>query len=342
MIHDDSGQLSIDFIIGFTIFMIAFIFVATMISGLLVGLQSKTIDYDSVAYRTGVILVEDPGWVNEPSDPYNWQDLTLDTANKSKIVRLGLGLSRNYPGILLQKKVDTFFDSAKQPGCDLNDKFCYPGDYDKRMMISGDYIYNFNITIKNITQDPAYYRAIGDPTPRNYGYIHRVVSVKQPSASASVPLFSETNNSTFSNNLTIYFDYSLIEKEPMYQINPDEDNLTFNLSIPGANSTQLMNIWITSEDGINISNFGSGHPNVHLVNNGMAVNLPLTTPITATNNTQIIIDAGYFSNTFQTNPLPINVTMHFSDPATGSVNPFVYNALAHPNFFPAVVEVRIW
>jgi len=58
---DDSGTLSIDFIAGFTIFLLAFIWVLSMVPGLLVNLQGYTIDYDAVAYRTGVILVEDPG-----------------------------------------------------------------------------------------------------------------------------------------------------------------------------------------------------------------------------------------------------------------------------------------
>ena len=58
---DDTANLSIDFLAGFTIFMIAFIYVATLIPGLLLGLQGSTIDYSGVAYRTGVILVGDPG-----------------------------------------------------------------------------------------------------------------------------------------------------------------------------------------------------------------------------------------------------------------------------------------
>ena len=62
---DDAGQLAIDFLIGFTIFMISLIVVLTFISGTFVGLQSRTIDYDAVAYRTGVILAEDPGEPNE-------------------------------------------------------------------------------------------------------------------------------------------------------------------------------------------------------------------------------------------------------------------------------------
>lgn len=58
---DDQGNLSIDFLAGMTIFMIALIWISTMVPGLLITLQGKTIDYDAVAYRTGAILVEDPG-----------------------------------------------------------------------------------------------------------------------------------------------------------------------------------------------------------------------------------------------------------------------------------------
>ena len=64
---DESGNLSIDFLVGFTIFMLAFIWVTSMVPGLLIGLKSNTIDFDAVAYRTGVILVEDPGWPGIPA-----------------------------------------------------------------------------------------------------------------------------------------------------------------------------------------------------------------------------------------------------------------------------------
>ncbi len=57
----DSGNLSIDFLAGFTIFIVAFVWVISLVPGLLIDLQAFTIDYDAVAYRTGVILVEDPG-----------------------------------------------------------------------------------------------------------------------------------------------------------------------------------------------------------------------------------------------------------------------------------------
>ena len=75
---DDSAALSIDFLVGFTIFLIAFIWVLSMIPGLLIGLQGYTIDYDAVAYRTGVILVEDPG------QPSSWElaELGMDYDKK--------------------------------------------------------------------------------------------------------------------------------------------------------------------------------------------------------------------------------------------------------------------
>ena len=53
-------MLSLDFLAGFTIFLLALIMVVSMVPGLLAGLESSGIDYDAVAYRTGVILVEDP------------------------------------------------------------------------------------------------------------------------------------------------------------------------------------------------------------------------------------------------------------------------------------------
>jgi hypothetical protein len=89
----DSGIMSIDFLVGFTIFMITFIWVATLIPGLFIGIQSHTIDYDAVAYRTGVILVEDPGNPALPSVPWEFQPDPRDVA------RLGFAISKDTPRI---------------------------------------------------------------------------------------------------------------------------------------------------------------------------------------------------------------------------------------------------
>ena len=147
---EDSGTLSIDFLVGFTIFLIAFIWVVSIIPGLLIGLQGYTIDYDAVAYRTGVILVEDPG---EPALPlFSWESQT-----KNDVIRFGLTISKDTPNILSQNKVDKFFCSTV---------FSYPDDYQQRV-IFGDYPYQFNISLTEFGRNRTW--SVGDAMSGNYG-----------------------------------------------------------------------------------------------------------------------------------------------------------------------------
>uniref|UniRef100_UPI003FA5D67B DUF7287 family protein n=1 Tax=Methanoculleus sp. TaxID=90427 RepID=UPI003FA5D67B len=99
-------MLSLDFLVGFTIFMLALIMVVSMVPGLLAGLESSGIDYDAVAYRTGVILVEDPGWPVYPPWEMN------GPGHKDEIERIGLAVSKETPNILLSTKVEKFFDGS--------------------------------------------------------------------------------------------------------------------------------------------------------------------------------------------------------------------------------------
>jgi hypothetical protein len=131
----DSGNLSIDFLVGFTIFILAFIWVVSMIPGLLINLQGYTIDYDAVAYRTGVILAEDPG---EPPIPA-WEK----APTPNDVVRFGLSISKDTPNILSEEKVNQFFCTSV---------FSYPDDYHERV-IFGDYPYRFNISLTEVGSD---------------------------------------------------------------------------------------------------------------------------------------------------------------------------------------------
>ncbi len=57
--------------------------------GLLINLQGFTIDYDAVAYRTGVILTEDPG--QALSGDTSWEVAPyLEEFNKDNVLRFGL------------------------------------------------------------------------------------------------------------------------------------------------------------------------------------------------------------------------------------------------------------
>ncbi|HET6581227.1 MAG TPA: hypothetical protein VFG36_05040, partial [Methanoregula sp.] len=158
---DDSGTLSIDFIAGFTIFLLAFIWVLSMVPGLLVNLQGYTIDYDAVAYRTGVILVEDPGWPASPP----WE-----SQQNFSVTRFGLAITRDTPNILSQEKVDRFFSDTSVYGA-----FTYPDDYHQRV-IFGDYPYRFNISLNDTERNQL--QSVGDVVPKGYVYIRRVVKIK--------------------------------------------------------------------------------------------------------------------------------------------------------------------
>ena len=115
----DSGALSIDFLVGFTIFLIAFIWVLSMIPALLIGLQAHTIDYDAVAYRTGVILAEDPGEIVATNITSPWES----QINIDMIARFGLAISRDTPNILSEEKVSppTVFQGSK----DVQPNYCW-------------------------------------------------------------------------------------------------------------------------------------------------------------------------------------------------------------------------
>lgn len=173
--NDDSGLLSIDFIIGLSIFLIAFMMVATMASGLLVGLQSKHVDYDAVAYRTAVMLTEDPGEPVQIVDfsPYKGNESTLDwefvkSWETEFVDRFGLAVSKSTPRVISLKKFNS-----------INASFFSREDYGKKLLFS-NYPYNFNVTIqKRDLNDPL---TIGDPYVENQqcGYIRRVILVKEP------------------------------------------------------------------------------------------------------------------------------------------------------------------
>ncbi|MDD1672970.1 MAG: hypothetical protein LUP99_00995, partial [Methanomicrobiales archaeon] len=191
--------------------------VAGMVPGLLIGLQRTTaIDYDAVAYRTGAILAEDPGWPVFPA----WEL----SNNADGVDRIGLAVAKESPNILSSAKIAKFSDSTL---------FTNSEEYRKRI-IFGDYPYRFNIMLKNETGD--IFPPIGDPIPGlgSYGYIQRVVKIKQES-NATIDFFDPDHNaSTFDEyeitdvnetpqNFTIRLNVSeLVDKSinPAYQFNP--------------------------------------------------------------------------------------------------------------------------
>jgi hypothetical protein len=219
---DDGGNLSIDFLAGMTIFMVALIWVANIVPGLLIGLQSRSIDLDAIAYRTGVILVEDPGMQGNPElPPSSWDTLTY--IEIPFIERFGLSAAKDSPNILNLNKVERFFCSTL---------FSYPEDYQSRV-IFGDRPYRFNISLK--TFDALITKSVGDIKPDGYGYIRRLVKIKYPSNTtidAGLKKYGNSDNVTYH---SFFIDLNLTELivgQPnlAYQINPRQDRILVNIT----------------------------------------------------------------------------------------------------------------
>jgi len=217
---NNNANLSIDFLAGFTFFLLAFMWVISMIPGLLIGLQAYTIDYDAVAYRTGVILVEDPGWpASPPWESYN--DL-----QKYNVTRFGLAISKDTPNILSEDKVNRFFCTTA---------FIYPDDYRQRA-IFGDFPYSFQIAFRETNKSIRH--VVGEHLPPNYGSIRRAVMIKGTSNATINQSYIQSHAFFKTDNVTNHVFSILINntqllgdvRNPAYQIDTAREQITINIT----------------------------------------------------------------------------------------------------------------
>jgi hypothetical protein len=250
--NDENGNLSIDFLVGFTIFLIGFVWVVSMIPGLLIGLQAQTIDYDAVAYRTGVILAEDPGWPVSPA----WESY-ID-AQKFNVTRFGLAISRDTPNILSQDKINRFFNVSRT---DPSVGFIYPDDYQQRA-IFGDFPYRFRISLRDMDNYKSF--TVGERLPSGYGSIRRVVKIKGESSATINQSYIQSQKwsdkyKASSDNTSIHVFSILINntqllsemRNPAYQIDPSREQTT--IMITDLRSTIKNYTPVISSDTSNIT-----------------------------------------------------------------------------------------
>jgi hypothetical protein len=372
----DSANLSIDFLVGFTIFILAFIWVATMIPGILIGLQSSSIDYDAVAYRSGVLLVEDPGMPVAPE----WDSYVRTT--KYNISRFGLTFDKNNPNILSQDKIDWFFSppndcsneryyptQSSRDACTSTPPIIYPDDYHTRI-IFGDYPYQFNISLvdteRNITE------SVGDILPEDYGYIRRLVKIKGLSNATLDGTYIEshqlTNRETISPNVTNH-EFSILinntelavpeEKRALaYQIDPSRERIIINITDLNSTTNQdnvaitLNNITIytpnndPSNPGLN---FQTTFRNPLIDGNPVAC----TPPCPVTNDISLILDPRTFyimqasySQIYFNLSFTLNKGSTFLNNTNARAPSFDYNYnpanVTQPQLRDAIVEVAVW
>jgi hypothetical protein len=325
---DDNGNLSIDFLVGFTIFLLAFIWVVSIIPGLLIGLQAYTIDYDAVAYRTGVILAEDPGRSVLDLEP--WESYYLQKAN---VTRFGLAITKETPNILSQDKINRFFCTTV---------FFYPEpekDYHKRI-IFGDYPYRFNISIRELGQNNT--RSVGDVIPDGYGYIRRVVKIKDSS-------YATINSTNYTNldgvpshvfSIRINTDNLMNEvSDPRYQINPSREQLTINITNlsklinPSTTSINLTSVTLCFMDTTSSSCYSPSLSN-YPFRDGSSTRLT-SLPANVSENITIKIDPAYINDRLKIGVNNVYIALRFDLTNTTDGSPyngtFLNNTQVLPN-----------
>lgn len=239
---DDSALLSIDFLAGFTVFLLAFIVAASMVPGMLASLQSSTVDHDAVAYRTGVILTEDPGWWFDKVTMTGHTHWEGERTALDHIQRMGLAISKETPGILSKGKVDRFFN---QTAYNADPEF-----YSSRLFFS-DYPYAFNISLKEGKSGETY--TIGSPVPKDttdYGSIRRMVMLKE--VGPVVPDLSDMENFTDkkAKNFIVRLNFSEIMSQSLaYRVDPYEDRI----------EVRLENLKHYDEEGVKLEELGLHH-----------------------------------------------------------------------------------
>ena len=107
------GQLSLDVLVGLTIFMITFIFILQYLPSIFV-VQRSDISLSSSAYRVAALLAESPGyWTNGSCNGTDWENHW-----RSSDVTVRVGLCAGEPGELSLKKVLNFSELYRDMGYD--------------------------------------------------------------------------------------------------------------------------------------------------------------------------------------------------------------------------------
>ncbi|MFW5638101.1 MAG: hypothetical protein ACOCG4_02430 [Methanoculleus sp.] len=346
-------MLSLDFLAGFTIFLLALIMVVSMVPGLLAGLESSSIDYDAVAYRTGVILVEDPGWPVYPP----WESYNED--QKEEIIRMGLAISRDTPNILLSTKVEKFFNRALFDDDDYRNK-----------AIFGDIPYSYNFSLNTSNPDGTYeLKQTGSPMPPGYGYIRRVVKIKEPGVAEIDKSFKDQytisdppgdEGSSTARNFTVRLDFShLLDPaiNPIYQIDPRTEpvNVTItdfeNYRNDAGEDATLANVtfWKAERDSLPVLlpwlSFSEEKPDSYtLYLDGDSHNL---TPNTSVNSSiSLVLKPAAISLLPLDQNSILDIRFNFDDdpPMTNIAGTHLYDYTntAHLDLKTAVLEVAIW
>lgn len=132
-----SGQLSLDVLVGLTVFMVTFIFILQYLPSIFV-VQRSDISLSSDAYRISALLTESPGyWTNGTCNGTNWEDHWKDSE-----VTVRAGLCDGKMCELSIPKILNFSEMYEQEG------------YDSIANMFG--IENYNISLQYVYSNTSY------------------------------------------------------------------------------------------------------------------------------------------------------------------------------------------
>ncbi|MFN3383419.1 MAG: hypothetical protein ACK401_00810 [Archaeoglobaceae archaeon] len=143
----EGGKLSLDLLIGLSIFLFTFIFVASFLPSIFADVRSE-INLAHQAYRVSALLVEDPGY---PSD---WAEMPLDSCTTQEF-RVGLIiLNMTKPGPNKKEYNHIDFDKAKRFSEFMVNEDCR-GELKKylglNLRVAGSPVsYGLNVSLKNM------------------------------------------------------------------------------------------------------------------------------------------------------------------------------------------------
>jgi hypothetical protein len=357
---NENGILSVDFLAGFSIFLIAMILVINYIPGILIGINSAAIDYDAVAYRSGVILVEDPGSPALPFQKEPWEQ--KGKAFRSEMNRLGLAVSSETPNILSRKKIEIFF----------NESFFDSNDYEYKVLFADiPYApYAYNISLKIDGEDSL---SIGSTLPdRSYGYMRRLVKVKEYT-SADIDVTDVTYFNTGSidgtvSNITrqsvyVELNYSVLLDASIndaYRIDPRSDPVNFTMFNfdPALNWTDIENVTLNGVgffigqegelDNVTDLYVGLENETYQFTVDGVPHTIVDSVILTSTSVLEMELNPPLpFAGETQVFMMDFNMTYDFQDFAIphwyiDGTYWYDYDSVTQPALTPGVLEVVIW
>jgi hypothetical protein len=161
--HTDGGNISIDFLMGLLVFMLAFAYIMTAIPGIFVPYQSASIDLGSVVYRTSSILVEDPGWyLNNDVSFSNWEQ----GDNQYYVTRVGLAIDKRSPNVLSMDKIRAMQSLPYSKARDL-------------MGLNNTVVYNFSLTLSRVGSNDPLLSFSSEDRPGIVESINRIVHIRE-------------------------------------------------------------------------------------------------------------------------------------------------------------------